>query len=248
MVQLAHALPAPAVAGARRIRHTAQAVALSGNSHECPACLGRFRHFLPWDRPDVVCPRCGSLERHRRAILFLRRHTDIHTAPLRVLHVAPEEALRREIEPLPSLDYVAGDLFPDARSVRLDVTAIDAADASFDVVLCSHVLEHVPDDAKALSEIRRVLRPDGWALLGVPVNPTLDAVYEDATITDEAGRLTHFGQADHVRWYTDDGFQERVRAAGLDVTAEPVAFSAWERDRYLLGTAEWDRVYLCRPV
>jgi SAM-dependent methyltransferase len=101
-----------------------------------------------------------------------------------------------------------------AAMVRLDITEIDFPDESFDVVYCSHVLEHVPDDRKALAEIRRVLKPDGWAILLVPIDAA--ETIEDPSITDPGERLRLFGQGDHVRRYGPD-YVERLHQAGFDV-------------------------------
>lgn len=227
-------LPGRAIAGARRIRRAWKAHALRGDVVECPLCGGTFRAFLPVNgRDGASCPRCGSVERHRAAWIYLRDHTNLLTDRLRVLHVAPEPGLEERLRAAPHLDYVTGDLLDPAADVRLDLTAIDAPDGAFDVVLCSHVLEHIEDDVQAMREIRRVLSPAGWAYLVVPVARDRDVIYEDATITTRQGRLAAFGQEDHVRWYTGPGFEDRLVRAGLGVARVEMADAA-PADRHRL--------------
>jgi SAM-dependent methyltransferase len=148
-----------------------------------------------------------------------------------MLHVAPEPCLAPRLSAIEELDYVSGDLEPGPRQLHLDVTALPFEDRHFDAIICSHVLEHVPDDRRALAELRRVLRPDGWAVLLVPI--LRERTIEDPTETDPAERLRRFGQRDHVRVYGRD-FYERLRDAGFAVTIQrPVLdMTDAERERY----------------
>lgn len=192
-----------------------------------------------------MCPRCGSLERHREGWLVLREQTNLFSGdPLRVLHVAPEPSMESLLRKLPNLDYITGDLLTGGTDMVLDLTAIDAPDDSFDVILCSHVLEHIPDDRQAMREMRRVLRPGGFAYNVVPVDPNRAVTYEDPSITTEAGRLKAFGQADHVRWYAGPDFEQRLRDSGWTVDRARVG---GDRDRYALDgshVADWG--VICR--
>jgi SAM-dependent methyltransferase len=95
------------------------------------------------------------------------------------------------------------------------------ADNSFDAFICSHVLEHVPDDGKAMAELHRILKPGGWGIAMVPIVIGFEGVYEDPTKTTEAERWQHFGQEDHVRVYSQKGFVGRLRVAGFEVQALP---------------------------
>jgi SAM-dependent methyltransferase len=177
---------------------------------------------------------CGSLERHRFAWLFLRDRTDLLDGrPKRVLHVAPEPCLAESLAPSLGPGYLTADLEDPRAMVRVDITAIDLEDASVDVVCCSHVLEHVVDDRRAMRELRRVLRPDGWALFSVPI--TASRTIEDPTVEDPEERLRLFGQGDHVRRYGPD-VEERLREAGFDVTVvSPVDVVESEDERRVLG-------------
>jgi SAM-dependent methyltransferase len=218
---------------------------------ECPVCGNRLRFWVTYRTDgwhETLCMRCRSFERHRRTILILRRATDLYTRRLRVLHVSPD-CLRREVAALPNVTYVSGDLYASGVDVTLDLAAIDFPDRSFDVILCSHVLEHIPDDRQAMSEMLRVLNPGGWALINVPSDPARSATFEDPAVVSPEDRLIHYGQADHVRVYSSQDFATRLRDAGFEVAVDPVAFTPHERKRYMLdGDVGWDHSYLCRPL
>lgn len=214
---------------------------------ECPLCGTRSDSFLPGgrDRPDVRCPGCGSLGRHRLVWLYLGLRTDLFTAPHALLHLAPEAHLGTYLARQPTIDYLSADLDLSGAMVEMDITDIDRPDGSFDAVYASHVLEHVPDDRQAMAELRRILRPEGWALLAVPMwGPT---TREDPSATEPAERLAQFGQHDHVRMYGHDGeFERRLEAAGFTVTVERFAAELGPEAvrRYRLPTRE--HLYLCR--
>jgi SAM-dependent methyltransferase len=193
----------------------------------CPLCEKTARRFRPFGggtikRPNAQCPHCGSLERHRLIWLYLRDETDLFAAaaPKRMLHVAPEPVLRARLIGDPRIDYLSADLDPDLADVQMDITAIDFPADSFDVIYCSHVFEHVPDDALAMRELCRVLRPTGWAILQVPI--LLAKTDEDPTLTDPEERLRRFAQRDHVRAYGPD-YADRLRAAGFAVRTDRYA-------------------------
>jgi len=197
----------------RSINRARGALFHRGHSVTCPCCGSSFDSFARQVAPNRECWMCSSLERHRLLWLYLEGHPEMVRPGLRVLHVAPEPALRLRLEEIPDVDYVGGDVDQRFGSVRVDVTDIDFPDDSFDAVICNHVLEHVPDDRRALRELRRVLRPGGWASLLVP-DVDRPATDEDPTVTDPNERLRRFGQRDHVRRYGED-YVERLREAGF---------------------------------
>jgi SAM-dependent methyltransferase len=206
---------------------------LHGHAVECPICGSHFRAMLPGGRdgrPNAHCPRCGSSERHRVLWLYLQKERLLEGKAIRMLHVAPEAFLAREFERRPNIDYVSGDLDGHGQ-MALDVTRLPFPDKSFDVVICSHVLEHVPDDRAALTEIRRVLR--GWGVLQVPILG--DTTDEDSTVTDPEERLLRFGQEDHVRLYGLD-YLDRLKGSGFTVSLIDYAatLSADQRLRHCL--------------
>jgi SAM-dependent methyltransferase len=201
----------------------------------CPCCGGAFRTFAEHNgKEGERCPRCWSLSRQRFLYLYLREEGLIDPA-LHILHIAPEDGIYRHYKG--STGYVTGDLIPSVR-VRQPMTVeqLPFADGCFDLVLCSHVLEHVVDDRLALREFRRVLRPGGRALLQHPILLTRETTDEDPAVTDPAGRLRRFGQEDHVRLYGRD-FPDRVREAGFDVEVVSLEdrLSASARETYAVS-------------
>jgi SAM-dependent methyltransferase len=214
-------LPAVLFTYSPRVRRVAQSVLpilYRGDSVECPCCDHRSRKFIPRHGVDSMCPHCLALQRHRSLALYLIQETDIASGTFDVLHVAPEEGLREKLVRTAKANYVTVDAEPSPIvSVVGDVTALPFPDESFDLVICSHVLEHVQDDASALRELFRVLRPGGVALLPHPVHEDIPTTIEDPAITAPSDRLRMFGATDHVRVYGAD-FSDRVRAAGFDVT------------------------------
>lgn len=195
-------------------------------------------------RQNARCPnpQCASLDRERLVYLFLRDRTTLLDDHARVLHVAPEPNLAALLSRRPV--YVAVDLVPHRPGgIPMDITRMAFADASFDVVICNHVLEHIPEDRAALREIRRVLRPSGWAILQVPIALSEAATFEDEFVTDPDAREQAFGQRDHVRFYGRD-YADRVRAAGFVVKTYKAAteFGAAFCARYALR--ERETVYL----
>ena len=192
-----------------------------GNKVECPICGGRFSKFLPYGynrvRKGVLCPRCFSLERHRLLWLYLKNKTGFFTDPLNVLHVAPEQCFYSRFRKLDNLDYTTADLESPLADVKLDIQQMPLADDTFDVVICNHVLEHVPDDRKAMREILRVLKPGGYGIMQVPMELTLEKTYEDAAIVDPHEREVHFRQKDHYRLYGRD-YTERIKECGFRIS------------------------------
>lgn len=191
-----------------------------GTNVRCPCCGGSFRTFRPHrGRSGAKCPACGSLERHRVLWVYLEQRTNLLTAPLDVLHVAPEYSLRRRLRSQAHLNYVAADLDSPLADVQLDVTRMPFSNDSFDVVLCNHVLEHVSDDRAAMREIERVLRPGGWAILLVPIDRSRPTTFEDPAVASPKQRLEYYGQEDHARLYGVD-YANRLASAGFEVSID----------------------------
>ena len=191
-----------------------------GSGVECNCCGGTFRSFMPYGnaivRENARCPRCFSAERNRMVLHFLRNRTNVFTEALSVLLFAPESGVERHLKKCPKLEYVTADLEGWRAREKMDITDILRGDGAFDVVLCSHVLEHVPEDRKAMREIFRVLKPGGFAILQVPLYEDMDETYENWSVTTPEERLEHFDQRDHVRKYGMDYF-DRLRESGFVV-------------------------------
>jgi SAM-dependent methyltransferase len=233
---------------AARVRY--RVLANRGDAVECPICGHGFKAFRDdWNRPNAICWRCGSHERHRALWLYLDRlHSELLGNAGDLLHFAPEWCLEHRLRQVPGLRYTTADLDPTVGELQLDITDMNLPDGSFDAILCSHVLEHVEDDAAAMRELRRILKPDGWAIVMVPLDVGRAHTYEDPSITDPADREREFLQFDHVRLYAPD-IADRLKSAGLKVKTERVAerlgAEAAARHRLL----DSDYLFLCRtPV
>lgn len=221
-----------------------------GKRLECPICGGGFRRMRHGRaRRDVQCPRCGSYERVRCLWLFLRDQTDLTEGSHRVLHFAPEPSISAIIKGLPGVEYISADISAGAAMEVVDITAIPYSTGSFDVVICSHVLEHVPEDRRAMSEVFRTLRPGGTAYFTQPVDFERTETYEDPSIVTPEQRQRAFGQFNHVRVYGRD-IHQRLRDAGFDVVERRYTeeLDPADRARYALqdgdATARGDVVFV----
>ena len=214
-----------------------------GNKFTDPIDGKSFRSFLPYGyespRENVLSPSTLSLERHRLLWLYLKNETDFFTAPLKVLHFAPEQAFYKKFRSLKNLDYTTTDLLSPLADVKADICNLPFEDDSYDVVLCNHVLEHIPDDTQAMRELYRVLKPGGWGIFQIPQDLERQVTFEDDSITNQKERTQIFGQYDHVRIYGRDYF-DKLRSIGF--TVEEVDYttqlSKTENDRYRLATGE----------
>lgn len=215
---------------------------LNGNAVECPVCKSTFRKFLPYgvnSRSNVLCPTCLSLERHRLIWLWLQNQSDFLIKSRRLLHVAPEQCFYMRFKQYAHIDYVTADLESPLADFHFDLHEIPFEGNSFDMILCNHVLEHVADDRKVMSEFLRILRPGGFAILQVPLDPQRETTFEDPSITDPRQREKVFGQKDHVRVYGRD-YPDRLRESGFEVTELLVSdiFGTDQINRYRLAPRE----------
>ena len=193
-----------------------------GNNFTDPIDGKSYRKFLPYgygkQRENALSPGTLSLERHRQMWLYLQNETDFFTKNYKVLHIAPEQEFLRKFKKMKNLDYTSADLFSPIVDVKADILDLPFEDESFDVIFCNHVLEHIEDDRKAMSELYRVMKKGGWGILQVPMKNSLEKTYEDFTIRAPKERQKHFGQYDHVRWYGMDYF-DRLKSVGFDAEA-----------------------------
>ena len=209
----------------------------------CTVCSHKGR-FFSYGYPltaDVICPSCLSLERHRALAIYDQRNNLFRGKD--ILHFAPEPFLSALIRGRGVKSYMTCDLYAKNVDRRFDVQSIDLPDQSFDLVICLHVLEHVSDDHKAMTELRRVLRPTGQAVLMVPIEEGLEETYENSAIVTREDRLIHFGQEDHVRFYGRD-FRDRLREAGFSVSE----WTSREPDVFRHGLRRGEKIFLCMPV
>ncbi len=214
-----------------------------GSKYTDPIDGKGFRSFLPYGyekpRENVLSPSTLSLERHRLLWLYLQKETNFFSTPLKVLHFAPEQAFYKRFRKLKNLDYTTTDLLSPLADVKADICNLPFEDNTFDVLLCNHVLEHIPDDTKAMQELYRVLKPGGWGIFQIPQDLKREKTFEDDSITDYKERARIFGQYDHVRVYGRDYF-DKLRSIGFRV--EEVDYtkhlSSEAVDRYRLAKGE----------
>jgi SAM-dependent methyltransferase len=204
---------------------------------QCVICgsTARFKAYGHPPRYQAKCPRCFSLERHRLLMLVAEREQLFSGKS--VLHFAPEKIVQKLVKPK-TTRYLSGDIRPDHGDVELNIEAINQPDESWDVVIASHVLEHVNDKA-ALSEIYRVMKRRGKFIAMTPIIEGWNETYENRSITQPADRLLHFGQADHVRYYGRD-FRERLEAAGFQVNE----FSATGEECVKFGLLRGEKIFV----
>src|SRR5690606_1705661 len=193
---------------------------LRGNTYTDPIDGKSFKSFLPYgygkQRINVLSPSTLSLERHRLLWLYLRQETNFFTEYHKVLHFAPEQAFYKRFRKMKNLEYTTTDLNSPLADVKADICNLPFEDNSFDIVLCNHVLEHIPDDVKAMQELYRVMKVGGMCIFQIPQDVARDKTFEDNSITDKKERAKLFGQYDHVRVYGKD-YCNKLRGIGFKV-------------------------------
>lgn len=194
---------------------------LKGNKVECNCCGKTFRAFLPKGngidlRENAECPNCGSLERTRLLLFYLQQETDLFKNQNKLLHIAPEDSLKKIFKSSLNIKYVNGDLNPNYADEIINLTNIQYPDNYFDYIICSHVLGHIPDEQRAIQEMYRVLKPNGIAFVLTLLNRQDVTTIEDKNIQSEAERLKIYGEKDLVRIHGND-FQKRLQSPGFIV-------------------------------
>jgi SAM-dependent methyltransferase len=216
---------------------------LKGKRFTDPIDGKSFRTFLPYgygkQRPNVLSPSTLSLERHRLFWLYLKNETNFFTKNLKVLHFAPEQCFLKRFRKLKNLEYTTTDLLSPIADVKADICNLPFENNSYDVIFCNHVLEHIPDDTKAMQELYRVMKPGGFGIFQIPQDLNRDITFEDDTITDKAERAKIFGQYDHVRIYGRDYFN-KLRSIGFKVEEVDytTTMSYSDVDKYRLAKGE----------
>ena len=194
---------------------------LKGKKFTDPIDGKSYRKFLPYGyenvRENVLAPGTLSLERHRLFWLYLTQETPFFSATLKVLHFAPEQAFLKRFKKLKNIEYTTTDLHSPIADVKADICNLPFENDSFDVILCNHVLEHIPDDNTAMQELYRVMKPGGWGIFQIPQDLNREKTFEDDSITDKKERAQIFGQYDHVRIYGRDYF-DKLRKIGFQVS------------------------------
>lgn len=226
--------------------------------HRCPFCKNSFPYFYPIVSGDhisfhVQCPYCKSYERHRMQWLYYNQETDLFCSksPISVLHCAPEEIFFLPFSHNKQIDYYPVDKWEGytvcGQKMRdyVDLTNLPYEDHKFDYILCNHVLEHIPQEQLALSELKRVLKKNGIAFINVPIDNSLEETLEDPAINTDILRLKYYGQCDHVRKYGRD-YQKHLEAAGFSVKCVTAQELFSYEDIYTYGLLPDDQIYCAR--
>jgi len=187
-------------------------------------CIFKTEDFEMINEKQYSCPICYASDRERFYALFINYMkekilNENENQKVKIVDFAPSLSLGKFIKNQNLFEYRTADLFMENVDDKVDITDLNIyKTGSFDAFICSHVLEHVIDDKKALRELYRILKPSGgWGILVVPIHLTLEHIYEDPSKTSPEERWMHFGQDDHVRVYSKNGFRERISEAGFAV-------------------------------
>lgn len=214
----------------------------------CPVCSQKVKQYTPYmafanamrymcrispftletfNFPSYLCPNCNANDRDRLCALYLREFFSSlnKSQQYKFIDFAPHtESLAQLIKSQPFINYRSADLFMPNVDDTVDLQDMHIyADNSVDFFICSHILEHVPDDIKAMSELYRIMKPGGKGIAMVPIDLSREEIFEDSSITSDADRWTYFGQFDHLRLYSKKGFVERLQQAGFKVEQKGVA-------------------------
>lgn len=260
----------------RFVRNFIRFFQFAGFKYYCPFCNRHARIFTPITyypgqktidkykiiamgiNPHYRCPRCNSSDKERLVWKYLTTHADILSPDrqLSVLHIAPEKNTQKKLRGRANIKHVAGDMFMGAPkyttehyggAAYLDVTDMFRfGNNTFDLIICNHVLEHVPDDLKGMREIYRVLKKGGFAILQVPVSRIIeDSIEETTTITEEE-RTEKFGQSDHVRIYAEKDYFSRLASVGFSVEVIPCKSMFFKKEAKLWGVNPRESIYVAR--
>jgi SAM-dependent methyltransferase len=227
-----------------------------GNNVECTICKSKFKYFAPFGlikRENARCYTCGSLERHRLLWKYFNEELKyFKVGPKgRILHFAPEKMFYNLFDGFKEVEYIPCDLFPEGYQFEgesiiqeVDITKIPFEDDYFDFIVCNHVLEHIPDDKLAMSELYRVMKKGGQGIFQVPIDYNSALTYEDFSITEPKEREKAFGQNDHVRIYGLD-YKNRLESASFNVVVDDYITSFTPKQLKKYGFMPSELIYKC---
>ena len=219
---LLNTLPRPLLIRLSYIFRLFAPLAYKGQNVYCPVCDRHFKKFLSYGsntahRENVLCPYDLTLERHRLMWLYLQKSSFFSPDNIKLLHIAPEQCFYPLFKKQTNLDYTTADLESTIADLHFDLHEIPLEDNSFDVIFCNHVLEHVEDDHKCMTELYRVMKKDGWGIFQVPIDTNNPNTEEDPNVSDPKERERLYWQDDHVRLFGLD-YGKRLEKAGFKVT------------------------------
>lgn len=216
----------------RKIRGIYRKIYYYGNKYKCNICSSKVRLMKPHGikheifekntiieagyRENCTCPVCKSKDRIRMVYYYLEKYTNVFVGKNCILHFAPEFPIKQKIKKNKYAEYYDGDIQKGRATYVVDITDIQFPDNKFDYIICNQVLEHIPDEKKAINELKRVIKPNGKIIITVPICVSNEKTFEDPNITDSKERLANFCQEDHVRLYGRD-FKKRLEKFGFEV-------------------------------
>jgi len=210
-----------------------------GNKVYCNVCNHHLNEFIYHNTGDLICPACGSLGRHRRLWLVLQDKV-LPRKQASILHFSPSKIIQKKLKSSHT-NYITTDYDGKLKADKsYDITNIDAPDLTYDFIICYHVLEHIIEDTKAMSELFRILKNDGLLIVQTPFKD--GEIYEDDSIITPEERLKHFGQDDHVRIYSVQGLRSRL--ANQRFSVEELNFE--EKEGNFMGLKLYETILLCR--
>ena len=232
-----------------RLKNLARRIVYFGFARYCPVCRSHLRrfatfHYLGRTRDDAQCPVCGCVERHRLIWHYLERRTDLFDErSKRMLHVGPEAGFARRLQRVKNLNYLSADIASPLAMEKMDITQIPYPDGTFDVVLCSHVLQHIPEERKAMAALFRVMKPGGWAILRENIQG--EKTVEDPSAVTEDQRERAYGDPTYWRRYGAD-FKDRLEAVGFQVRIDAYGDEFDVRSITRLGFGNERDIHFCR--
>ncbi len=218
-----------------------------GKGYYCVCCKNEFTRFLTKGnipRTQAQCPFCGSLERTRVLKMYLENETTAFNSTQKILHFAPEKSLLKLLS-ASNPNYIDADINPNYANHVIDITDIPYQNAYFDIIICAHVLGHIPDEQKAISELFRVIKPGGVVLIQTLLNRERDT-FEDYAIVSEKDKLKYYGERDLCRLHGKD-FSFRLKKAGFEVLEIDyrMNFDTSQRLKYSLGDGNRELIFRC---
>lgn len=214
------------------LRYT-YALSFRGNQHQCSVCSTKLKKFIRLENQDLLCPNCGSLSRDRRLYSLLKE--EFIQKGQNILDFSPSRCLSRKLKKNKNINYSSTDLSGNFNAdYKYDITNLEIQSDSLDLIICFHVLEHIENDAKAMQELFRILKPSGILLVQTPFKE--GDIYENPSIVTEKDRLIHFGQEDHVRIYSANGLNERLQQ--INFTTQIRHFSEKENNYFGFSSEE----------
>ena len=203
-----------------------------GATRQCPICEKKLRKFILLKNGETLCPFCGSLPRHRRLWTLI---SPFLQNGISVLDFSPPLSFYKKIKSFKEIQYKATDFEKEfTADLNLDITNINLSSNSIDLILCYHILEHIPEDKKAIGELYRILKSPGKCFIQTPFRE--GDIYEDPSKQSKEERRLHFGQDDHVRIYSLQSLKERLEDAGFKT--EVLQFSENEENYFGFSTKE----------